>query len=678
MAQYTYDEQGFNFYYFLISVLSLVLVPITFQSIHSLFKSKSKKSKDICLCTTCQKERKKAKIAKPNAIKKLITSPKFLFLLIGWIGVVLLTLQVANAEVKNVTWDPYEILGLSEGASLADIKKTYKKLSLVYHPDKAKAGEEEKNEERFIDITKAYKVLTDEDTRKNYEEFGHPDGKQSFTMGVALPKGLVEGNGMLVLGFYALAFGLGLPYFIARWWYKSRRLTKDKILSKTMGVFVKGLKENDGVKEIINVLSGSLEYKEGADLRNGEEKSLDKINSAIAEELANKFGEKFDRQNDDNIPAYRRKARTLLYAYLLRIDITSKADASKQLIKDQQFIVEKSLHLLQGLLQISSVKQWLSVTCHIMELQQHILQATYFGESNLKQLPHITNTLLDRYNHRHPKNKVNTVKQLCALSESERKEFLKPLSNDDEYLDVMEVAQRVPQLSVKKAAFKVIGDKIITTGAIITFILKLKNGQVSEVEVASKEKEEEEEEEEDEAIIVSADEEKKKQKNKKTLPLAHTPYYPSEKKPCWWIFLGDPKVNRILVPHKKVTDIVDEETVKVAFPGPPKPGVYTFSLFVKSDTYVGTDILQDIKLKVHDPADLPEEEDVDDSISEPEEDSIAGQMKLMREQGLAQALAGGSGKDKKQDDSDSDSDSSDEEGDDDDVNYVTESDSDEE
>lgn len=56
--------------------------------------------------------------------------------------------------------------------------------------------------------------LTDDDTRKNYEEFGHPDGKQSFTMGVALPKGLVEGNGFFVLSFYALAFGLGLPYFI--------------------------------------------------------------------------------------------------------------------------------------------------------------------------------------------------------------------------------------------------------------------------------------------------------------------------------------------------------------------------------------------------------------------------------------------------------------------------------
>jgi translocation protein SEC63 len=41
---------------------------------------------------------------------------------------------------------------------LPEIKKAYKKLSLVYHPDKAKPGTEKESEERFIDITKAYKV----------------------------------------------------------------------------------------------------------------------------------------------------------------------------------------------------------------------------------------------------------------------------------------------------------------------------------------------------------------------------------------------------------------------------------------------------------------------------------------------------------------------------------------
>lgn len=430
-----------------------------------------------------------------------------------------------------------------------------------------------------------------------------------------------------------------------------------------MGVFVKGLKENDGVKDIITVLSGAHEFKEAADVRTGEDKILNAINNAIAEELDNRLGEKYERLGDD-IPGYRRKARTLIYAYLLRIDIESKG-ATKALIRDQKFIVDRSIHLLQGLLQIATVKQWLSSSCHLMELQQHLLQATFPGEPSIKQLPHITTALLRKAN-RNKKVKVNSVQQLTAMNEDERKQFLKGLSSD-EYLDVMEVAQRIPQLNVKKAVFKVIGDKIITTGAIITFVLKLKNGQVTDIE-ATKEEEHEENDDDDDELA------EEKKDNKKVLPMGHAPYYPGEKKPCWWIFLGDPKVNRILVPHKKVTDVVDEETVKISFPGPPKPGVYTFSLFVKSDSYVGTDILQDIKLKVQDPSDLPEEEEVDDSISEPEEDSIAGQMKLMREQGLASALAGGSGsKDKKNEKDDSDS-SSDEEGDD--ANYVTESDSD--
>jgi translocation protein SEC63 len=341
-----------------------------------------------------------------------------------------------------------------------------------------------------------------------------------------------------------------------------------------------------------------------------------------------------------------------LYAYFLRIDVLSKG--SKALVKDQKFIVEKSIHLIQGLLQIATVKQWLSTACCLMEMQQHLLQATFPGEPSLLEVPHITSSLLRKYNRNH-KIHINTVQQLVDMSEEQRKAVLKPLSPED-YLDAMDVAARIPKLHVEKAVFKVVGDKIITTGAIITFILKLRNGRVSSVEAVQ--------EEEDENL----DDIEENKKSNKSLPFAHAPYYIGEKKPYWWIFLGDPKVNRILVPPKKVTDIVDEQTIKIPFPGPPKPGTYTFSLFVKSDTYIGTDILQDIKLKVQDPADLPPDEEVDDSISEPEEDSIAGQMKMMREQGFTSALAGGS-KEKKPDNGDSDSSS-------DDNDYETESDSD--
>jgi len=76
------------------------------------------------------------------------------------------------------TRDYYEILGLSKDASAEDIKKTYRKLALKYHPDRNKeAGAEEK----FKEISEAYAVLSDTEKRSQYDRFGHAgiDGQYS-------------------------------------------------------------------------------------------------------------------------------------------------------------------------------------------------------------------------------------------------------------------------------------------------------------------------------------------------------------------------------------------------------------------------------------------------------------------------------------------------------------------
>jgi translocation protein SEC63 len=60
-------------------------------------------------------------------------------------------------------------------------------------------------------------------------------------------------------------------------------------------------------------------------------------------------------------------------------------------------------------------------------------------------------------------------------------------------------------------------------------------------------------------------------------------------------------------------------------------GTYTLRLLFVSDTFVGEDVGIYVQLKVDDVAALKtEEQDVEDDISEPEEDSLAGQMALMR------------------------------------------------
>jgi len=69
--------------------------------------------------------------------------------------------------------DYYEILGVDRNASQDEIKKAYRKLSMLYHPDKNKG--DKKAEEKFKEINEAYSVLSDETKKNQYDTFGNVD-----------------------------------------------------------------------------------------------------------------------------------------------------------------------------------------------------------------------------------------------------------------------------------------------------------------------------------------------------------------------------------------------------------------------------------------------------------------------------------------------------------------------
>ena len=73
--------------------------------------------------------------------------------------------------------DYYEVLGVDKNADEKEIKKAYRKLAMKYHPD---VSEEEGSEEKFKEISEAYAVLSDDDKRKRYDQFGHA-GMEGFT-----------------------------------------------------------------------------------------------------------------------------------------------------------------------------------------------------------------------------------------------------------------------------------------------------------------------------------------------------------------------------------------------------------------------------------------------------------------------------------------------------------------
>jgi molecular chaperone DnaJ len=69
--------------------------------------------------------------------------------------------------------DYYEVLGVSRTASTDEIKKAYRKLARKYHPDVNK--DDPQAEEKFKEITEAYEVLSDNEKRARYDQFGHED-----------------------------------------------------------------------------------------------------------------------------------------------------------------------------------------------------------------------------------------------------------------------------------------------------------------------------------------------------------------------------------------------------------------------------------------------------------------------------------------------------------------------
>ena len=84
--------------------------------------------------------------------------------------------------------DYYEVLGVSKGAPADEIKKSYRKIALQFHPDRNPGNKE--SEEKFKEAAEAYDVLSNPEKKAQYDRFGHAGGGNGGFGGQGGPGGM--------------------------------------------------------------------------------------------------------------------------------------------------------------------------------------------------------------------------------------------------------------------------------------------------------------------------------------------------------------------------------------------------------------------------------------------------------------------------------------------------------
>jgi molecular chaperone DnaJ len=182
----------------------------------------------------------------------------------------------------NMPRDYYEILGLSKGATPAEIKKSYRKLAREHHPDMVAESDKKEAEARFKEINEAYQVLSDSEKKQMYDQYGHAAPGFGGGQGQGFPGG---GQGGQWGPFtYSYSSGGGNPFggqqdfdpfdifeqfFGFRGYGGQRAPRKGKNLSYEMVIDFKDAVF--GIEKEINIESGKVKIKIPAGIHDGAE-----------------------------------------------------------------------------------------------------------------------------------------------------------------------------------------------------------------------------------------------------------------------------------------------------------------------------------------------------------------------------------------------------------------------
>ncbi|OWB56874.1 hypothetical protein B5S28_g2789 [[Candida] boidinii] len=648
-ARYEYDENAETWPYFVLTGLIVPLIPTTIQFAYKKLSQKTEENKEKDLLKSFKPYNKEQldeyKIKKS---RKSFFTPQVLFMIIGWIIVFYMIYKINNITISEAQafFDPWKILGIDETATEREVKSAFRKMSLIFHPDKMKKdgmteAEVTEIEEKYVIINKAYKSLTDEATKENFLKYGNPDGPSDVKHGIAIPKFLIEGAASpLLVVLYIVLIGFILPYFVNSWWTGIKSYTKKGLHVDTATKYFQFM-INFNPAKIVNIetilqwISESTEFK--------------LLNSSLTPKRVHKL-------------------------LLSQINRTKLSAEDEKLKMDVVAIAPK---LILGLIDIASGFRYTDICFTATDAHRAIIQAINPAKSStvnkfapILQLPGVELEKLDT------QQPIHTLGKLLKKPTVPAEKFLNVKNSED----ILKLAAEIPSLELISSNFKVPGEDFIppTSSAHVALKYFFKSpSQKSVPEIKKLSKDVSENQLNEVETMETLRNPFKIVQDQPSLPTPIAPYFPDEEYLSttgkgWIAFLIVQRDGKLAEAPQYLTQgdlsnlkLTQEEFLEskanvstyklpISAPTPNEVGVFPFRVVLKSLSYFGNDLDVTVNMKVEN---APEEEKKDHyEIEDPDEDSIAGAMAQMRGQKVKKIA-----EDNESSDDSSDDDSDDEE-----------------
>lgn len=511
---------------FPIFILTIMAIPIVPYTITKLCRSATKKSKRMhCQCSECSRSGKYHKSIFKR-ISNVSTCSNFTLLLL-WVVMIILVYYIKTMSREIEIFDPFNILGLEPGAAESEIKKKYRRLSIQYHPDKNPDPEAHKY---FVEyIAKAYQALTDPIARENYEKYGHPDGRQGFQMGIALPQFLlnIDGASGGILLLWIVGVCILLPLVVAVVYLsRSSKYTGNYVMHQTLSTYYYLMKPSLAPSKVMDVFIKAAEYME-IPVRRTDDEPLQKLFMLVRSEL------NLDLKNikQEQAKFWKQHPALVKTELLVQAQLTREfAALSPSLQSDFRRILETAPRLLEELMKMAVIPRnaqghgWLRPAIGVVELSQCIIQAVPLsarkttggspeGIAPFLQLPHISETTIKKV----ARKKVRTFQELHDMDSQERADLLIQIGglSSDKVQDIETVLDMMPSLTLEVTC-ETEGEEGIQEGDIVTLHawINVKRGNG----------------------LIGA--------------LPHAPYYPFQKEENFWFLLADSVSNNVWFSQK--------------------------------------------------------------------------------------------------------------------------------